>query len=48
MKKAARESSGRDADNNIIVYWGDGSRKPADGAGCWLYVARLRTWDSNY
>ena len=48
MNKAARESSGRDADNNIIVYWGDGGRKPSDAAGCWLYISRLRSWDSNY
>ena len=45
---AARKGSGRDADNNIIVYWGNGSRRPNDSAGCWLYIARLRSWGSNY
>ena len=45
---AAREASGRDRENNIIVYWGDGRRRPNDEAGCWLYVASLRTWESGH
>ena len=48
FKLAARNTSGRDADNNIVVYWGNGSRRPTDSAGCWLYVSRLRVWGSNY
>ena len=42
-----RAKSGRDSDNNIIVYWNATSR-PSDGAKCWLYVSRLRTWSENY
>ena len=44
-----RETSGRDSDNNIIVYWSatPGST-PADASKCWLYVARLNVWDENY
>ena len=40
-------TSGRDSDNNIIVYWNK-ARHPADGARCWLYNSRLRTWSENY
>ena len=44
-----RALSGRDSDNNIIVYWtGTVIGRPSDGAKCWLYVARLRTWSENY
>ena len=44
-----RVTSGRDSDNNIIVYWGnDGSNRPSDGAACWLYTDRLRSWAENY
>ena len=42
-----RAKSGRDSDNNIIVYWSDTNR-PSDGAKCWLFVSRLRTWSENY
>ena len=42
-----RASSGRDSDNNIIVYWVDGN-EPADNSECWLYVSRLNNWDENY
>ena len=42
-----RNSSGRDSDNNIIVYWLDANR-PADNSDCWLYVSRLNSWDENY
>ena len=49
----ARLTSGRDSDNNIIVYWHNGastpvSRPPADNASCWMYVSRLNNWDENY
>lgn len=37
--------SGRDDDNNIIVYWSkEPARKPAEHANCWLYIATLQTW----
>ena len=42
-----RALSGRDSDNNIIVYWSSTNR-PSDGAKCWLFVSRLRTWSENY
>ena len=42
-----RKSSGRDSDNNIIVYW-DTTSTPADNSTCWLYVSRLNSWDENY
>ena len=49
IDKAVRIASGRDSDNNIIVYWSaDADKKPTDGAVCWLYVSRLNTWDENY
>ena len=44
-----RANSGRDSENNIIVYWSTlPDRRPTDSAKCWLYVSRLRTWDENY
>ena len=44
-----RANSGRDADNNVIVYWSNADGKsPSDGASCWLYVSRLNIWDKNY
>ena len=44
-----RNTSGRDADNNIIVYWdSDANERPADQAECWLYVSRLQVWDESY
>ena len=46
-----RAASGRDSDNNIIVYWDNTSgavKKPSDGSICWLYSSRLRTWSENY
>ena len=44
-----RGTSGRDADNNIIVFWDDADGKgPADAASCWMYVSRLNNWDENY
>ena len=42
-----RITSGRDEENNIIVYWSkDQELKPHDGADCWLYNSRLTKWDS--
>ena len=44
-----RDTSGRDSDNNIIVYWSDtAGSTPADNSACWLYVSRLNSWDENY
>ena len=49
-----RGTSGRDSDNNIIVYWHNGDstspafNPPADNSTCWLYVSRLNNWDQNY
>ena len=37
--------SGRDSENNIIVYWKH-SNQPSDGANCWLYIERLSTWSA--
>ena len=45
---AVRNTSGRDSDNNIVVYWGNANFRPSDSAACWLYVSRLRTWSENY
>ena len=42
-----RGTSGRDSDNNIIVYW-SGTAPPADASKCWMYVSRLNVWDENY
>ena len=46
--ESVRETSGRDSDNNIIVYFADTPKRPSDSASCWLYVSRLRTWSENY
>ena len=44
-----RSTSGRDSENNIIVYWSDDvSKRPSDAASCWLYFSRLRSWDENF
>ena len=44
-----RDTSGRDSDNNVIVYWAeDIAKRPSDGASCWLYFARLRSWHENF
>ena len=45
-----RDTSGRDSDNNILVYWGYGGTEylPSDASACWLYVSRLNNWDENY
>ncbi len=47
-EKAVRNTSGRDSNNNIIVYWGKPGKRPTDNSVCWLYVSRLRVWDENY
>lgn len=31
----------------IVIYWGV-IDKPSDGSDCWIYVARLRTWLTDY
>ena len=44
-----RHTSGRDLENNIIVYWADETAdRPSDAASCWLYFARLRAWHGNF
>ena len=51
MTGLVRAVSGRDADNNVIVYWGNGTNtnnRPADQAECWLYVSRLQVWSESY
>ena len=40
-------NSGRDGNNNIIVYFGGhGDDRPSDGAPCWMYVERFGNWVS--
>ena len=47
--RVVRATSGRDSNNNIIVYWSAApGRGPADGSICWLYVSRFKFWDKNY
>jgi len=49
MSGLVRSVSGRDADNNVIVYWSaDADKRPADQAECWLYVSRLQVWSESY
>ena len=49
MGGLVRAVSGRDADNNVIVYWSaDAGNRPADQAECWLYVSRLQIWSESY
>ena len=44
-----RNTSGRDSENNIIVYWADEvAERPSDAASCWLYFSRLRSWHENF
>ena len=46
---SVRATSGRDSQNNIIVFWDEADGKgPADAASCWMYVSRLNNWDENY
>ena len=47
--KHPRTTSGRDSENNIIVYWADEVEdRPSDAASCWLYYSRLRAWHENF
>ena len=40
-----RQTTGRDSDNNIIVYWsGKEGMTPADRAACWLFASRMNQW----
>ena len=43
-----RSTSGRDSENNIIVYFGDERRRSYDGARCWLYASGIRVSGENY
>ena len=44
-----RDRSGRDSENNIIVYFHLGAaERPSDGASCWLYYSRLKAWHANF
>ena len=43
-----RNTSGRDADNNIIIFFPDPDDRPIDSAKCWLYIARANTWSETY
>ena len=45
--EVVRGASGRDARNNILVYWNVNFR-PSDGSVCWLYLRRTGTWFENY
>ena len=48
-KYTARTTSGRDSENNIIVYWDVKiAKRPSDGASCWLFFARLNSWHENF
>ena len=48
-KNFPRTTSGRDSENNIIVYWSDDvDNRPSDAASCWLYYSRLRAWHENF
>ena len=44
-----RVTSGRDSDNNVLVYFSaDASGRPADSALCWLFIRRLSVWSESY
>ena len=44
-----RSKSGRDSENNIIVYFNlDVAKRPSDEASCWFYYARLKQWHENF
>ena len=46
---SSRTASGRDNENNIIVYFNlDPPKRPADQASCWLYDAHLKQWHENF
>ncbi len=42
-----RGTSGRDARNNIMVYF-HSTNRPNDSSICWLYISRLNAWFENY
>ena len=49
LDEQVRIASGRDSNNNIIVYWStDADNRPQDGSICWIYVDRLNSWDEGY
>ena len=49
LDSTVRKTSGRDSQNNVIIYWASSSEeRPADNSRCWLYVRSLRTWDETY
>lgn len=49
LAKQVRTTSGRDSDNNLIVYWSsEMTKRPADGSVCWLYAAHLNVWDESH
>ena len=49
LDSVVRGTSGRDSQNNVIIYWASSSEeRPSDNARCWLYVRSLRTWDETY
>ena len=49
LGEPAREASGRDNENNIIVYFSHlADRRPASQAACWMYAARLSLWEEEY
>lgn len=49
LRADVRAVSGRDASNNIIVYWDDAAGKqPTDQAECWLYLSRIQVWSESY
>ena len=43
-----RGAPGRDARNNILVYFETDGSRPNDGSVCWLYRADLGVWLENY
>ena len=54
---SVRMTTGRDANNNILVYWdrvstppdpGPPHGLPGDGAICWMYVSGLDAWVQSY
>ena len=48
LTSQVRPRSGRDSENNVIVYW---SHQPGQttsaGAACWMYDSQLNVWDEN-
>ena len=49
LEMPPRVASGRDRDNNIIIYWDHNpERRPASQAACWMYSSRLTLWEEEY